>query len=72
MKPLAYIIVSALLIIFLAGGIVIGVKIMAPIHARAIAAVRAERDAARRDADACFMALKVLHQDGQEVKAKED
>jgi hypothetical protein len=46
--------VSALLIIFLAGGILIGVKIMEPIHDRAIAAVRAERDAARADAMVWF------------------
>lgn len=60
---------SSLLIIFLAGGIAIGVKVMEPIHARAIQAIEAERDAARKDADACFMALRVIGEGGQVTTA---
>lgn len=58
MKPLAYLIVSALLIVFLVGGIVIGVKVMEPIHDRQIKAIEAERDAARKDAMVWFGAVR--------------
>lgn len=67
MRTIAYL---ALLIIVLAGGIVIGVKITAPIHARAIAAVRAERDAARRDADAFMVGLRSLCEGGQVTESR--
>ncbi len=64
-RTLSYFIFSALPIIALALGLWCGWKIRDGAARAEIAAVEAERDAARKDADAFFAALKLIGEGGQ-------
>ncbi len=63
-RSLAFIGISAV-IIALTIGLWCGWKIRDGAAHAEIAAVEAERDAARKDADACFLALKLIGEGGQ-------
>jgi hypothetical protein len=64
-RSLAFIGISALVIIALAVGLWCGWKIRDGAARAEVAAVEAERDAARKDADAFFLALKLIGEGGQ-------